>query len=390
VIVAFHVILLVALLAVLVAASVNVANLDRLAPTAPPQEGPLVSVLIPARNEAHNIAQCVGSVLAQDWPNLEVVVLDDRSEDGTGEILRTFHDPRLRVIHGAELPAGWVGKNWACHQLSQAARGEWLIFIDADTAHASGFVSAAIPFAQKTRADLVSAWPRLITISLGEKLVVPIIPFFGMVFYPHALVLWLQRHPHVAARVPRSILRGLGAANGQCIIFPRASYDRLGGHAARPDHLVEDLAFGRAVTERMAEGARLVNCEATGFSTCRMYRSFAETWSGFTKNACAAFEGNYGAFIFFGMAEFWLMLWPFLAVFLPFSPKPLVLIEIGIILLLRAGLAARLRTSWLSVLLHPVGVSLALAIGLNSWLRSYRGGVDWKGRRYVLPSSPTP
>ncbi len=382
---AFHLLILIALLLALASALVNVAFFRSLAPAEPPADAPLISVLVPARNEARGIERCVRSLLAQDWPRLEVIVVDDCSDDGTGDILRAIDDPRLRVIGGAELPEGWVGKNWACHQLAQAAGGEWLLFTDADTGHAPGTVSAAFAHAQQTGADLLSAWPRLVTVTLGEKLVIPVILFFGMVFYPHALVTWLQRHPLVAARFPRRALRLLGAANGQFLFFRRGAYERIGGHAALRDHLVEDVAFGRAVAERMGEGMRVVNCEALRFSTCRMYHSLAETWSGFTKNARAVFEDNGAAYLAMGGVQFVLFLLPFAAIFAPWSPHGLVLAEIGVIYVIRFIIAVRLRTSWLGAVLHPLGLALMLAIGVNSGLRSSAGGVQWKGRRYTLP-----
>jgi chlorobactene glucosyltransferase len=381
-----HLVLLIALLCCLGSVLVNLSCFRGLEPAEVPVEAPLVSVLVPARNEARCIEACVRSLLAQDWPNLEVIVLDDCSDDGTGEILRALADPRLRVIGGVPLPEGWVGKNWACHQLAQAARGEWLFFTDADTEHASGTATAAVAYAQKAGADLLSAWPRLVTVTLGEQLIIPVILFFGMIFYPHAFVTWLQRHPAIAARFPRKMLRSLGAANGQSLLFRRTAYDRVGGHAALRDHLVEDVAFGRAVAERMGEGMRLENCEALRFSTCRMYRSFAETWSGFTKNARAVFEGDGVAFLVAGFMQFWLFLFPFVALCLPHAPRGLVLAEIAVIYVIRFILAVRFRTSWLGALLHPFGLALMLAIGANSGIRSARGGVDWKGRRYTLPS----
>jgi chlorobactene glucosyltransferase len=383
----FHACILFALLIALASVLVNCAHLRRLSASEPPVDAPLISVLVPARNEARCIERCVRSLLAQDWPELEVIVLDDCSEDGTGEILRLIDDARLRVIAGAELPTGWVGKNWACHQLAQAARGEWLVFADADTEHGPGMVSAAFAHAQKTGADLLSAWPRLVTVSLGEKLVVPVIPFVGMILYPHALVTWLQRHPQTAARIPRRILRHLGAANGQFLLFRRESYERIGGHAAQRDHLVEDVGFGRAIAARMGEGMRFVNCDAGCLSTCRMYHSLAETWAGFTKNARAVFENNGLAFAAMGAVQFTLFLLPFIAILLPGSPRGLVLAEIGVIYATRFILAARMRTSWLGALLHPIGILLVLAIGMNSGLRSSTSGVQWKGRRYTLPSS---
>ncbi|MEQ1860972.1 MAG: glycosyltransferase family 2 protein [Chthoniobacteraceae bacterium] len=383
----FHAVLLIALLLALASALVNVAFFRGLTPAELPADAPLISVLVPARNEARCIERCVRSLLAQDWPRLEVIVLDDCSDDGTGEILRAIDDPRLRVIGGAELPAGWVGKNWACHQLAQVARGEWLLFTDADTGHMPGAVSAAFAHAEMTGADLLSAWPRLITVTLGEQLIIPVILFFGMIFHPHALITWLQRHPTLAARLPRRLLRMLGAANGQFLFFRRASYERIGGHKARCDHLVEDVAFGRAVAERMGEGMRLVNCDALHFSTCRMYHSLGETWEGFTKNARAVFEDDGVAFLVVGFAQFWLFFWPFVALAVPGSPTPLVLAGIAIIYAIRILLAARFRTSWLSALLHPFGLALMMAIGANSGLRTTTTGVQWKGRRYTLPSA---
>lgn len=384
---AFHILILIALLGALASVLVNLAFLRTLDPAEPPKDAPLISVLVPARNEARCIERCVRSLLAQDWPRLEVIVLDDCSEDGTGEILRAILDPRLRVMSGTELPQGWVGKNWACHQLAQAARGECLVFTDADTEHGPGLLSAAFEHARETGADLLSAWPRLVTETLGEKLVVPVIPFLGMVLYPHALVTFFQRHPHIAARVPGRLLRQLGAANGQFLLFRRAAYDRIGGHAAQPNHLVEDVAFGRAVAERMGEGMRFVNCDAQRFSTCRMYRSLAETWEGFTKNSRALFEGNVLGFVAMGAFQFVLFLLPFLALAAPWAPHRLVLAQVGVIYVIRFLVAARLRTSWLGAVLHPLGIALMIAIGANSGVRSHIGGVQWKGRRYTLPTS---
>jgi chlorobactene glucosyltransferase len=380
-----HLALLAALLGVLSHALLNLACFTGLRAATPPAEAPLVSVLVPARNEKLNIERCVRSLLAQDWPNLEILVLDDRSDDGTGALARACGE-KVRVLEGAELPAGWVGKNWACHQLAQQARGAWLLFTDADTEHAPGTVSAAVALAEQVRADLLSAWPRLLTVGLAEKLVLPLIVFFGMAIYPHALLSWLQRHPWLAARLPARARRALGAANGQFLLFRRACYERIGGHAALRDHLVEDLALGRAVAARMHEGLRLVNCEALRFSQVRMYRSLGEVWEGFTKNSRAAFEDRPLGMFLFGSTQALLFLWPFAALGLALGSEAIVLAQVAIIYLIRAVLTVRFRTSWLGVVLHPFGLVLTLAIGLNSALRSTRGGVTWKGRRYTLSS----
>ena len=383
----YHALVLAGLLLALAMVLANVASFGGLRPAAPPApaDAPLVSILVPARNEALNIEACVGSLLAQDYPRYELLVLDDHSDDGTGDLVRRLglrDTGDRRVLTGAPLPAGWTGKGWACHQLSLAARGEYLFFTDADTAHAPGTVSATIALAREYRADLLSAWPRLLTGTWGEKLILPMILVLGLVIYPHWLVLFLQRHPHLAARLPAFARHGLGAANGQFMFFTRRSYDRIGGHAALHDHLVEDVALGRAVTAHMGEGMRLLNCESLHFSTCRMYRSFGETWEGFTKNMRAAFEDSLAGFLFIGAAHCATFLLPFVFIFTARTAWPLVLAQIAIIYTIRLVLTVRFRTSWLSCLLHPIGETLSLAIGLNSWRRLASRGVQWKGRTY--------
>jgi chlorobactene glucosyltransferase len=349
------------------------------------EEAPLVSILVPARNEALNIEACVGSLLAQDYPRFELIVLDDHSDDGTGVIVRRLglqESGERRVISSEPLPSGWTGKGWACHQLSLVARGEFLFFTDADTAHGPGTVAAAVAAAREYRADLLSAWPRLVTVTLGEKLIIPMILLLGMCLYPHWLVLLLQKYPYFARYLPPVVRKGLGAANGQFMFFTRAGYDRIGGHAGLHDHLVEDVALGRAVTERMGEGMRLWNCESLDFSTCRMYRSFGETWEGFTKNMRAAFEDSLAGFLFIGTTHCCGFLLPFVFLFTSPSVRPLVMTQIAIIGLIRLILTLRFRTSWLGFLLHPVGEVLSLGIGLNSWRRMASKGVQWKGRVY--------
>lgn len=388
----YHLAILAGLLLGLGGVIANLACFDSLRAAAPPPaaEAPRVSILVPARNEALNIATCARSLLAQDYPNCELLVLDDHSTDGTGDILQKLRadDARLRVLTGATLPPGWTGKGWACHQLAAQAGGAFLFFADADTAHAPGTVSAAVAFAQRHRADLVSAWPRLLAVTWGERLIIPMILLLGMVMYPHWLLRFLQNHPHLAARLPAGARRILGAANGQFMFFSRAGYDRIGGHAAVHDHVVEDVALGRAVALRMGAGMRLFNCDALQFSTVRMYRSFAETWEGFTKNLRAAFEESLASFLAIGAWQVCGFLLPF--GFAVFAPRPLVFAQIGVIYVIRVVLTRRFRTSWLSCVLHPVAQILGLAIGLNSWRRSAGGGVSWKGRTYQISAEARP
>ncbi len=385
----FHVVVIAILVWSLAMVLANLSCFDGLREAEPfGPDAPLVSILVPARNEALNIAACAGSLLAQDYPNTELLVLDDHSDDATSDILRGLgvseSGERARCIRGEALPPGWCGKNWACDQLARAARGKFLFFTDADTAHAPGTVSAAVAYAERTRAGLVSAWPRLLTVTWGEKLIIPMIVLLGMILYPHWLVLILQRRPAWAARLPTRYRRMFGAANGQFMFFTRECYDTIGGHAALRDHVVEDVALGRAVAARMHEGMRLRNCESLQFSTVRMYRSVGEVWEGFTKNLRAAFEESLASFLMIGATQLCCFLLPFVLLMLPVPGKRFIVAEVALVYLIRIILTARFRTSWLGCALHPIGHALALAIGVNSWRRSAGGGVTWKGRNYTV------
>jgi chlorobactene glucosyltransferase len=387
----YHMAVLLILLVTLGAVVVNLACFDGLKPARPGAEAPLVSILVPARNEAHNIAPCVRSLLAQDYPFCELLVLDDHSGDGTAEIVRGLgvseRGSVARLLQGQPLPDGWTGKNWACHQLSREARGIYLWFTDADTEHAPGTVSALVAYAERRRADLVSAWPQLRTETWSEKAVLPMILLLGVSLYPHWLLLLLQRFPRIAARLPRRVRRGLGAANGQSLFFRRAAYELIGGHAALRSHVVEDVGLGREVATRIGDGLRLFNCDALGFSTCRMYRSFAELWEGFSKNVRAAFEDQLGAFLAVGAVQVSCFLLPFVWIF--FSRETgLVAAQIALIYAVRGLLTWRFRTSWPGWAMHPVGHALSLAIGLNSWRLSAASGVRWKGRTYRIAPLP--
>ncbi len=382
----YHLLVVLGLMLILANVIANLVVFDGLRKVAAPPDGPLVSVLVPARNEARNIAECVRSLLLQDYPRYELIVLDDDSGDGTGgiveKLMAEMRNPRVssRLLRGGALPDGWTGKNWACHQLAQAASGDFLFFTDADTTHAPGTVSAAVDYACRNNASLLSAWPRLLTVTLGEKLIVPVIPVMGFGFCP----LWLHRlFQHRRAAANPALMRRITAANGQFMFFTRDAYERIGGHAAVRDHVVEDVTLGREVAARIGEGMRLFNCDAQDFSTVRMYRSFAEVWEGFTKNMRAVFDGDRLGFWLFGLAQWVCLFAPCVAIFTaPAHVWRMVAVEVGLIYAIRLLLAGRFRTSIIGALLHPLGILLMMLIGLNSWRRSIGRGVVWKGRTY--------
>ena len=349
-----------------------------------------VTILVPARNEECRIRACLTSLVAQEPPVREIILLDDRSGDRTAEIARDLgfrEEPgsRLRLIRGAELPEGWVGKNWACHQLSEDAdpASTHLLFTDADTIHSPGCVSAALDHALAVRADLLSLWPDQITGTWSEKLVIPLGYLLFMVFQPFPFLSWLQAKPERVARwgIPKERLAMIGAANGQFLLFRREAYRSLGGHEALKDHLVEDVAFGRRVASRTGEGMRLVNADGINLLRCRMYSGLAELWEGFSKNLRPVFEESHLSFMLFGVVIGGLFLLPFCL--LPEAGlAPFVGIAVVLVMGMRLLLTLRFRTSWLGFIAHPFGVALALLIALNSWRLCLRRGIVWKGRVY--------
>lgn len=349
-----------------------------------------VSVLVPARDEEHRIRDCIASLMAQVPPVREIILLDDRSADRTAAIARELGfsegpGSRLRLLRGRELPRGWVGKNWACHQLFLAADPEsnHLLFTDADTVHSSGCIRAALGHARAVRADLLSLWPDQITGTWSEKLVIPLGYLLFMAFQPFPLLTWLQARPERVKRwgISSRHLSMMGAANGQFLLFRRQAYESLRGHEALRDHLVEDMAFGRRVAARTGDGMRLVNADGIELLRCRMYSGVCGLWEGFSKNLRPVFEESHLSFLFFGIVVFGLFLMPFLLA-LAEPAAWTSWMAVGLILLMRLILTLRFRTSWLGLVAHPLGILLALLIALNSLRLCLSRGIVWKGRVY--------
>ena len=341
---------------------------------------PRVSVLIPARNEEETVGRCLATLVQQDYPDYEVLVLDDRSTDATVARVREWEqrDPRVRLIPGASLPEGWVGKSFACHQLSEAAIGEMLLFVDADTVHSPSSIGSAVAEMERTRAGLLSLIPHQTMISFWETVVLPLLHFVTMCFLPFSLV--------SSTRNPRFAM-----ANGQFMLFRRDVYRSIGGHAAVRTAMVEDVWLSRLVKR---SGHRLVIMDGGPVVSCRMYRSFSGIWQGFSKNLFPGF--NYSLPAIGGVMAF-------LAItsVLPFLLLPAALLggvagflltasvaEVALLIGIRVALAARFRMPWLSSLLHPLGVSMVIAIAANScrWVVA-GGGARWKGRVYDFRSN---
>ena len=325
--------------------------------------GDLVSILIPARDEAAHIAACAEAALASTGIEVEVLVMDDGSRDGTAAIVEALaaHDPRLRLLSAPPLPPGWTGKVHACARLAEAARGGHLLFIDADVRLAPQAAVALAAHARRHRLALASGVPRQEIGTLGEALTVPAINLLMLGYLPGAGRAF-TRHP------------ALAAACGQLILVEAGAYRASGGHAALHGVLHDGLALARRLR---AAGHRTEVVAGAHLATCRMYRGFRESWNGFLKNAREGMATPLGlpvwtVVLFGGHVLPWLLL-----------PAPLA--ALGLLL----GYALRGLITWLSrepswtIPLHPATVLVALAIQWTALVRSALGHrAAWKGRAY--------
>ncbi len=246
-------------------------------------ELPLVSVIIPARNEQRHMRACLEALLAQSYPNYEIIVVDDRSTDGTPGILADIaaKHPRVMVIQGTELPAGWAGKPHALVQGAAVAKGEWLCFMDADTFASPELLWSTYQQAKLAGADMFSILTRQELGSFWEKAVLPLV-FLGLAF----------GFPAEAVNDPR---KPDAIANGQFILIKHQVYDHTGGHAAVKERIDEDRALAATVKHT---GYRLVLADGRLVAHTRMYTSLAEMWEGWTKNIYLGMQGKYGQLLF--------------------------------------------------------------------------------------------
>lgn len=362
--------------ALLVIALINTLFIKKLGSYPPKIAGPRVSILVPCRNEAANVEPCFNALLAQDYRDVEVIALDDASEDGTRTALTTIaaRNPRLKVLTGTPPPTGWQGKAWACERLAAAASGDWLLFTDADTRHAPTTVGRALAAACQLRADLLTALTRQAIGGWGERLTVPLVPWAILAFLPIPLAHALG----VAA---------FSATNGQFLLIKKTAYERAGGHAAIKDQVTEDLALGRRV---IRAGLRWRFVDAQAYVTCRMYGGFRAAFDGFTKNLFGAFDYNAPFFLFVGV---WLlmvfgeplMVLAAYALRIPlggFAPGPAAL-AVATAAALWSLAAWKCRFPLYTGLLYPGIMAVMGAAGLRSFFLTVAGRTQWKGR--VLP-----
>lgn len=328
-----------------------------------------ISVLIPARNEERTIRAAVTSVLANEGVQLEVIVLDDQSSDGTGAVLEALAaaDARVSVLEGGDLPSGWCGKQYACAKLARHARYPLLCFIDADVWLGPNALARMASFVAVKDVDLASGVPRQETGTFLEKLLIPLIHFVLLAFLP-------------MNRMRRSTHPSYAAGCGQLFVARSDSYNLAGGHTAIRSSMHDGLNLPRAFR---SAGLKTDLFDATEIATCRMYHSAGEVWEGLRKNAAEGLGSSrliLPATLLLTMGQ----LMPFVLVFATEgAARMLSLLAVCLVYVPRLTALARFRQPLVGALLHPLGIVLLLAIQWQARAGKLFGGqVQWKGRAY--------
>jgi len=352
-------------------------------PTLPTQIGtgsdiPRVSIILPVRNQARTVGDCVRSLVGLEYPNKEIIVVDGGSTDGTRDQIQQF-DQDITLVDEEPLPVGWVGKNWACHLGYKKSRGELLLFTDGDSVHATDSLARSVNYLQSENADLVTLAPGTILRSFWERLLQP--PIFLLI-----MIL-------VGGKLVNDDDRQNAIGNGQYMLFRREAYDKIGGHCAVRDKIIEDYSLGRLLKRA---GMRLRFVTASDALGVRMYASLGEIWRGWRKN-------------FYTVSEKHMLPRAVTRIFLMFTflVLPFAVLGYGILLAaatpLNAYLIAGLFMSgllWLGMvmldnsigvsslyaLMFPLAIIVYIFIGIDSTVRGSLGyGFSWKGRVYGKP-----
>lgn len=358
-------------------ALLTLANLRAFAPPpeAPAGVRPAVSVLVPARNEEAAIGRLCRDVLASEGVDLELVILDDASADRTAELVSRIaaEDPRVRLVAGQPLPAGWCGKQHACWQLARAARHDTWVFLDVDVAPAPDAIARAVAFLDTSVVALGSGFPRQETTCLLDWLLLPLIHFILLGFLP-------------LARSRSDGSPGLAAGCGQLFVTRRGDYVRAGGHAAIRSSLHDGVKLPRAYRRA---GLKTDVFDATPIASCRMYERNSDVWRGLSKNATEGI-GAPATILPFTLLlaggqilPFALVAWGLVTAFAawPWWAVPVAAAAVALAWLPRILEATRFRQSLTGAVVHPLGVAVFLAIQWVALARKLLGlKTAWRGR----------
>lgn len=346
---------------------------------APGKPAPLISVIVPARNEALHIERCVRSLLAQNYPNLEVIAVDDASTDATPQILAQLQqaEPRLKVVSSRPLPKDWTGKNNAVFSGVQHARGKWLLFVDADVELNAGAISAAYATARARNVAMVTLWARQELVTFWERAVQPV-------------MIGLNMATDTLLRVNDPRYPDAAFANGQFIFVRREAYEQVGGHTRVRDAVVEDQKLS---WEFKHAGLPILMMDGTRVLSTRMYTSLEGIWEGWSKNNFLMLKRSFVQVFLVLLATYILAISPFLLVIWALiaskfsqsilDPLLINLLTCGLVWWVRWRCRSFFPTPLRDFTTHWLGGVVFMGIVINSAYRhSQRRGVTWKGRSY--------
>ncbi|TAF44297.1 MAG: glycosyltransferase family 2 protein [Sphingobacteriales bacterium] len=330
--------------------------------TSPKNYNCLVSVLIPARNEQQHILTLLQSLKKQDYQSIEVIIYDDASTDYTLAICQNFcaTDDRFTVIGNSQLPQGWMGKNHACYQLAKKAKGTYFLFLDADEVVSNGLINNAIHRMETGKLALLSLFANQIMLTIGEKMVVPLMHFLLLNLLPLRLVK-VSKNPSIAA------------ASGQFMMFDAAIYKSQFWHKQVKNKVVEDIEIMKKVKQFGYKGETLL---ANNYLHCRMYASYSEALHGFSKNILAGFGGSY-----LGLTVFVLLIgfgFPLICVFFSFKLVFLAFVLIFITKIMISLMAG--QNIFANLILHFAQFLTLLLLTILSIYKSITQTQVWKGR----------
>jgi chlorobactene glucosyltransferase len=350
-----------------------IKNLKKVSKNIHIESFPKVSILVPARNEEKNIKKCIESMLSQDYDDFEIIALDDSSTDNTFKILEKLaeKDKRIVAVRGKPLKEGWLGKNWACFQMSKEANGEYLLFTDADTLHKSDMLNVVTKFAVKNNVDLLTGFMRQEARSIGEKVTIPM-TFWGVNALKPLFLNEIAKTPKVSA------------AHGTFMFFKKSAYEKIGAHKAVKGEVLEDFALSQEIVKYHL---KLSFLDLSGVSSCRLYTNFKDAYRGISRGVFRGIGYHIALFMVFALFLSLATLLPLLiirsALLGDYVSSGTFKVAIFSILLLLSSWSISLKKYDMPVYLsvfYPIIISIVVLAGFRSMLLTFSGKEQWKGR----------
>lgn len=324
-------------------------------------DAPLVSVLIPVRNEESNISHLLDCLKKQDYENIEIIICDDSSTDNTVMILKDYcGNNNMSWFSGKSLPKGWTGKNFACHQLAEKARGDLFLFLDADMDISGDIIACSAGYMEKRKLTLLSIFPKQLTPTRGERFTVPLMNWILLSLLPLPLVVFCR-------------WSSFAAANGQFMFFRADHYRKHKCHELVRSSPVEDIQIVKMLKKRKYRVSTLLGDKRV---ICRMYNNYSEAVSGFSKNVLHFFSNSivwtFVFVLFTSLGPFFVALWS----------SGIALLYLTVALLMRTLISVISYQDIVSNLVYiPVQHITFLNIIIRAIANRFKGNLEWKDRK---------